>query len=120
MNLSKTYNPEPIENKWILRWEKEKIFVADNSSDKPSYVILIPLPNVTGILHLGHVLNMTTQDMLIRSHKMQGYEVMWLPGTDHAGIATQNVVEKELAKEGLTRFDIGREEFVKRVWEWKA
>ncbi len=119
MSLSKIYDPEPIENKWILRWEKEKIFIADNSSDKPFYIILIPLPNVTGILHLGHVLNMTTQDMLIRSHKMQGYEVMWLPGTDHAGIATQNVVEKELAEEGLTRFDLGREEFVKRVWEWK-
>ena len=119
MSLSKIYNPEPIENKWILRWEKEKIFIADNSSNKPFYVILIPLPNVTGILHLGHVLNMTTQDMLIRSHKMQGYEVMWLPGTDHAGIATQNVVEKELSEEGLTRFDLGREKFVKRVWEWK-
>ncbi|MCK4321719.1 valine--tRNA ligase [candidate division WOR-3 bacterium] len=119
VDLSKTYNPEPIETKWTLRWEKDKTFVANNSSLKPFYVILIPLPNVTGILHLGHVLNMTTQDMLIRAHKMQGYEVMWLPGTDHAGIATQNKVEEKLAEEGLTRFDIGRVEFVKRVWAWK-
>lgn len=119
VNLSKTYNPEPIETKWTLRWEKDKTFVANNSSLKPFYVILIPLPNVTGILTVGHVLNMTTQDMLIRAHKMQGYEVMWLPGTDHAGIATQNKVEEKLAEEGLTRFDIGRVEFVKRVWAWK-
>lgn len=119
MNLSKTYNSEPIETKWILRWEKNKTFVADSLSDRPYYVVLIPLPNVTGILTVGHVLNMTIQDVLIRTHKMQGYEVMWLPGTDHAGIATQNKVEEKLAEEGLTRFDIGRVEFVKRVWAWK-
>jgi len=119
LKLTKTYNSKPIETKWTLRWERNKTFVADSSSSKPFYVILIPLPNVTGILHMGHVLNTTTQDVLIRAHKMQGYEVMWLPGTDHAGIATQNVVEQRLEEEGLTRFDLGREEFIKRVWEWK-
>jgi len=119
VEFPKVYNPDSVEKKWIERWEKDKTFVADPLSDKPTYVILQPLPNVTGILHLGHVLNTTIQDILIRAHKMQGFEVMWLPGTDHAGIATQNVVEQKLAEEGLTRFDLGREEFVKRVWEWK-
>ncbi|MCK4526797.1 valine--tRNA ligase [candidate division WOR-3 bacterium] len=119
MNISTAYDPKPVEKKWIEKWERDKTFVADPSSDKPTYVILQPLPNVTGVLHIGHVLNTTIQDILIRVHKMQGFEVMWLPGTDHAGIATQNVVEQKLAEEGLTRFDLGREEFVKRVWEWK-
>jgi valyl-tRNA synthetase len=119
MELSKKYEPKSIEKKWRKVWEESKTFVADVDSEKPFYIILLPPPNVTGILHLGHVLNMTIQDVFIRIHKMQGFEVLWLPGTDHAGIATQNVVEKKLAKEGHTRFDLGREKFVEEVWKWK-
>ncbi len=119
MDLPKKYIPDSIEKKWRERWEEQKVFVADSKSKKPFYIILLPPPNVTGILHLGHVLNMTIQDIFIRIHKMQGFEVLWLPGTDHAGIATQNVVERKLAKEGVTRFDLGRENFVEEVWKWK-
>jgi valyl-tRNA synthetase len=119
MELSKKYEPKSVEEKWRKVWEESKTFVADIDSKKPFYIILLPPPNVTGILHLGHVLNMTIQDVFIRIHKMQGFEVLWLPGTDHAGIATQNVVERKLAKEGRTRFDLGREKFVKEVWKWK-
>ncbi len=119
MKLSKKYVPDLIEKKWRKKWEESKIFEAKSKTDKPVYVILLPPPNVTGILHLGHVLNMTIQDVFIRIHKMRGFEVLWLPGTDHAGIATQNVVERKLAKEGLTRFDLGREKFVEEIWKWK-
>ena len=119
MKLSKKYVPDLIEKKWRKKWEELKIFEADTETKKPVYVILLPPPNVTGILHLGHVLNMTIQDIFIRIHKMQGFEVLWLPGTDHAGIATQNVVERKLAKDGVTRFDLGREKFVEEVWKWK-
>jgi valyl-tRNA synthetase len=119
LELSKKYLPDLIENKWRKKWDESGTFTADNQSEKPPYVILLPPPNVTGILHLGHVLNMTIQDIFIRIHKMQGFEVLWLPGTDHAGIATQNVVERKLAKEGITRFDLGREKFIEEVWKWK-
>jgi len=119
VELSKKYVPGLIEEKWRKKWEEMKVFEANAETEKPVYVILLPPPNVTGILHLGHVLNMTIQDILIRIHKMQGFEVLWLPGTDHAGIATQNVVERKLAKERLTRFDLGRERFVEEVWKWK-
>ncbi len=119
MELPKKYVPDLVEKKWRKKWEKSEAFIADSNSEKPFYIILLPPPNVTGILHLGHVLNMTIQDVFIRIHKMQGFEVLWLPGTDHAGIATQNVVEKKLAKEKLTRFDLGREKFVQEVWKWK-
>jgi valyl-tRNA synthetase len=119
LKLSKKYVPGLIEEKWRKKWEELKIFEANPETEKPIYVILLPPPNVTGILHLGHVLNMTIQDIFIRVHKMQGFEVLWLPGTDHAGIATQNVVERKLAKEELTRFDLGREKFVEEVWKWK-
>ncbi|MEJ2354991.1 MAG: valine--tRNA ligase [candidate division WOR-3 bacterium] len=119
MKLSKKYVPDLIEKKWRKKWEELKIFKANPETKKPVYVILLPPPNVTGILHLGHVLNMTIQDIFIRIHKMQGFEVLWLPGTDHAGIATQNVVERKLAKDGITRFDLGREKFVEEVWKWK-
>src|SRR5260370_30479235 len=95
------------------------MFVADAASRKPAYSIVIPPPNVTGVLTLGHVLNNTIQDILARRARMLGKEVLWLPGTDHAGIATQTVVERQLRKEGKTRHDIGRAEFVIRVWEWK-
>jgi valyl-tRNA synthetase len=119
LELSKKYDPKLAEEKWRKIWEEKKTFVADTDSEKAFYIILLPPPNVTGILHLGHVLNMTIQDVFIRIHKMQGFEVLWLPGTDHAGIATQNVVERKLAKEGRTRFDLGREKFVEEVWKWK-
>jgi valyl-tRNA synthetase len=116
----KGYNPANIEDKWYEYWEREGLFRADNSSSAQPYSIVIPPPNVTGSLHMGHALNNTLQDILIRMKRMQGYNTLWMPGTDHAGIATQNVVEKELAKEGKTRHDLGREEFVRRVWEWRA
>lgn len=120
MNIEKRYEANSIEEKWISRYSKERKYIANPLSGKPNYVILLPPPNVTGILTLGHVLNTTIQDVLIRSKRMQGYEVEWLPGTDHAGIATQNKVEQRLSEEGKTRFDLGREKFVEKVWEWKA
>jgi len=119
MEFEKVYNHLEIEDKWYKFWLEKKYFEANNRSQKESYVIVMPPPNITGILTMGHVLNNTFQDIIIRMKRMEGYEVLWLPGIDHAGIATQNVVEKEIAKEGKTRFDLGREEFLKRVWEWK-
>lgn len=119
MQLGKSYDPAPIEDKWYARWVEEGLFKADSSSPKPAFSIVIPPPNVTGSLHVGHALDNTLQDILSRTKRMQGYEVLWLPGTDHAGIATQNVVERSLAKEGISRHDLGRQEFVKKVWEWK-
>ncbi len=112
------YNPEETEKKWITIWEKNKVFVANPESKKPKFTIVIPPPNVTGILTVGHVLNLTLQDIIIRSKKLQGYEVLWLPGTDHAGIATSGKVENELRKQNLTRFDVGREKFVSLCWDW--
>ncbi|MDD5120325.1 MAG: valine--tRNA ligase [Candidatus Omnitrophica bacterium] len=117
--LSKQYNPKETESKWYEVWEKNNFFSAKAAPDKPPYTIVIPPPNVTGILHMGHALNNSIQDILIRYKKMKGFEALWMPGTDHAGIATQNVVEKTLAKEGLKRQDLGREKFIERVWEWK-
>lgn len=117
--LSKSYDPRPIEDKWYETWLADGIFHADQSSSRPSFSIVIPPPNVTGSLHLGHALDNTLQDILCRTKRMQGYSVLWMPGTDHAGIATQNVVERTLAAEGLTRQDLGREKFVERVWKWK-
>ena len=117
--LGKGYEPGPIEDKWYMKWVEEGLFKAEPASPKPKYSIVIPPPNVTGSLHVGHALDNTLQDILCRSKRMQGFEVLWLPGTDHAGIATQNVVERSLAKEGISRHDLGREKFVSRVWEWK-
>ncbi|MFH0917992.1 MAG: valine--tRNA ligase [Candidatus Omnitrophota bacterium] len=117
--LSKQYNPKDTEDKWYKIWEQNNLFSAKASAHKLPYCLVIPPPNVTGILHMGHALNNTLQDILIRYKKMQGFEALWMPGTDHAGIATQNVVEKSLIKEGLKRQDLGREKFLKRVWEWK-
>ena len=117
--LGKGYEPGPIEDKWYTKWIDEGLFKADPSSSKPQYSIVIPPPNVTGSLHVGHALDNTLQDILCRTKRMQGYEVLWLPGTDHAGIATQNVVERSLAAKGISRHDLGREEFVSRVWKWK-
>ncbi len=117
--ISKTYNPQEVESRWYGWWESQGYFKADNQSSKPPFVIMMPPPNVTGSLHMGHMLNNTVQDVVIRRKRMQGFNALWLPGMDHAGIATQNVVERELAKQGLTRHDLGREKFVERVWEWK-
>ena len=119
-DLPKAYEPQEVEAKWYAAWLEGKCFEADPSSEKPAYSIVIPPPNVTGILHLGHVLNNTIQDILARRARQKGKEVLWLPGTDHAGIATQAKVERELREnEKLTRRDLGREEFLKRVWDFK-
>ncbi len=118
--LPTQYAPREVEGPLYERWVERGYFRADNTSEQPPYCIVIPPPNVTGSLHLGHALNHTLMDVLTRRRRMQGYDVLWLPGMDHAGIATQNVVERELAKEGLSRHDLGREAFVDRVWQWKA
>ncbi len=115
----KSFEPQIAEKKWYNIWQSNKLFSSDNTSTKPPYSILMPPPNVTGILHFGHVLNLTIQDIYIRFKKMQGYETCWFPGIDHAGIATQSKVEAELKKEGLSRYDLGRKKFVERVFEWK-
>jgi valyl-tRNA synthetase len=117
--MEKLYNPSIVEDKWYACWMEKKLFNADESSAKPKYSIVIPPPNVTGILHMGHALNCTIQDILIRFKRMNGFETLWLPGTDHAGIATQNVVEKKLAKEKKNRHEVGREAFIEEVWKWK-
>ncbi|MBN2538899.1 MAG: valine--tRNA ligase [Deltaproteobacteria bacterium] len=117
--LNKSYETLDVEEKWYQRWLDEGLFRADDTSDRKPFSIVIPPPNVTGILHIGHALNNVLQDIIVRYKRMQGYNTLWMPGTDHAGIATQNVVEQALAREGLTRHDIGREEFLKRVWEWR-
>ena len=118
--LSKAYEPQSVEEKWYSWWIEHGHFTADPASPKPAYSIVIPPPNVTGVLTLGHVLNNTLQDILARHARQTGHEVLWLPGTDHAGIATQTVVERKLRKEEKkTRHDLGRDEFLKRVWEWK-
>ncbi len=117
--LTKVYNPKDIEDKWYGFWEAKKFFQPSIDPQKKPYTIVIPPPNVTGTLHMGHALNNVLQDILIRWKRMKGMSALWLPGTDHAGIATQNVVEQQLAREGLKRQDLGREKFVKRVWRWK-
>ncbi|ROO89466.1 valyl-tRNA synthetase [Actinocorallia herbida] len=116
------YTPADVEGRLYERWTSAGLFEADAARDAeaPAYTIVIPPPNVTGSLHMGHALDHSIQDTLVRRRRMQGYEALWLPGMDHAGIATQNVVERELKKEGLTRHDLGREAFQERVWKWKA
>ena len=120
IELPSQYAPAEVEGPRYERWEKAGYFTADANSTAPAYTIVIPPPNVTGSLHIGHALDHTLIDALVRRRRMQGYNTLWLPGMDHAGIATQNVVERELAKEGLSRHDLGREAFVERVWQWKA
>ncbi|WP_020661004.1 valine--tRNA ligase [Amycolatopsis benzoatilytica] len=119
-DLPGAWDPAAEEAPMYDRWVAAGYFTADASSDKPPFSIVLPPPNVTGSLHMGHALNHTLMDAMSRRRRMQGYEVLWLPGMDHAGIATQNVVERQLAGEGLSRHDLGREKFVERVWEWKA
>ena len=118
--LSPQYSPADVEGRRYRLWEERGLFTPDAESPAPAFSIVIPPPNVTGSLHIGHALDHTLIDALVRRRRMQGYNTLWLPGMDHAGIATQNVVERELAKEGLSRHDLGREAFVERVWQWKA
>ncbi len=117
--LPKGYEPWDVEKKWQKYWEENKSFHPDPQDTGESYAIVIPPPNITGVLHMGHALNQTLQDILCRFYRQQGRNVLWIPGTDHAGIATQNVVERELKKEGKTRDDLGREKFIERVWKWR-
>lgn len=115
-----TYNPKEIEQQWYTYWEEKGYFHEEVDTNKEPFSIVLPPPNVTGQLHMGHALDNTLQDILIRTKRMQGYNVLWMPGTDHAGIATQVKVEENIMKtEGKSRHDLGREEFLKRVWEWK-
>ncbi|MGD8264195.1 MAG: valine--tRNA ligase, partial [Desulfobacterales bacterium] len=117
--LDKSYEPHEVEKRWYEYWENKGLFAAAEESSQKSYSIVIPPPNVTGVLHMGHALNNTLQDILCRYRRLRGDNVLWMPGTDHAGIATQNVVEKKLAEEGTDRHQLGREQFIKAVWEWR-
>ncbi len=118
--LDKAYNPKGVEEKWYNYWTAGNYFVADPASGKEPYSIVIPPPNVTGSLHMGHALNATLQDILVRWKRMSGYDALWVPGMDHAGIATQNVVERQISGEGIDRHRLGRDAFIERVWKWKA
>ena len=118
--LEKNYRPDEIEEKHYLNWEESGVFSCGQRPGSEPYTIVIPPPNVTGSLHMGHALNNTLQDILVRYKRMKGFDVLWQPGTDHAGIATQMVVERQMAAEGKTRHDYGREKFIEKVWEWKA
>lgn len=118
--LDKKYNPRDFEDKLYANWCEKGYFTPKKGSGKPPFTIVIPPPNVTGQLHLGHALDETLQDIIIRFKRMQGFDALWVPGTDHAGIATQIKIEETLRKEeGLTRYDLGREKFLERVWAWK-
>ncbi len=116
--LAKAYDPSAVEQKWYKFWEEGGLFKPDPAAKDP-FTIVIPPPNITGSLHMGHALNNSIQDLLIRYKRMKGFRALWVPGTDHAGIATQNVVERELKKEGKRKEDLGREKFIEKVWEWK-
>ena len=119
--IPKAYEPQSVEKQWYQTWLDQGAFAANPKSTKPAYSIVIPPPNVTGVLTMGHVLNNTIQDILARKARMEGCEVLWLPGTDHAGIATQTVVEKSLKKDRVIRHrnDLGRDRFLEKIWEWK-
>ena len=119
-NLPKIYAPQEIEGKWYQFWQKNDYFHAEATSEKPPYAIVIPPPNITGSLHIGHALDNTLQDCLIRWRRMQGYNALWMPGTDHAGIVTELIMERKLAEEGTSRTELGREKFTERMWQWKA
>ena len=119
INLDKIYDPKLVEDKWYSFWEEHDCFAARTDSDRPPFSMVIPPPNITGSLHMGHALNNTLQDILARYRRLKGDNVLWMPGTDHAGIATQNVVERQLHAEGLDRHQVGREKFIERVWKWR-
>ncbi|MDO5673734.1 MAG: valine--tRNA ligase [bacterium] len=118
--LGKTYEFSAVEERWLAEWLDDQAFAAAMEAGREAFAIVIPPPNVTGVLHIGHALNNTLQDILVRYHRMRGDNTLWVPGTDHAGIATQNVVERQLAAEGKNRHDVGREAFIERVWQWRA
>src|ERR1700751_5426590 len=120
--LQKAYDPSAIEDRWAKYWVAERLFEAptpENADDGPVFTILLPPPNVTGNLHMGHMFEHTESDILVRWHRMLGHRTLWVPGTDHAGIATQLMVSKQLESEGTSRLKVGREAFERRVWEWK-
>src|ERR1700693_3078605 len=117
--LDKTYRPEAVEIRQYEAWQRAGAFAADPSSRKPPYTIMMPPPNVTGSLHMGHALTFTLQDILTRYHRMKGFDALWQPGTDHAGIATQMVVERQIELEQTDRHKLGRAKFIERVWQWK-
>src|SRR5215472_7680427 len=119
MELPKAYDPKDVEPRWYAEWEKAGAFKADARSGRPPFCIMLPPPNVTGSLHVGHAFSFTLQDIKVRFERMRGKDVLWLPGLDHAGIATQLVVERQLAAEGKKKEDLGREAFEARVWKWK-
>ena len=118
--LEKTFEPSAVEARWYPQWEASGAFAADPDSAKPPYAIMMPPPNVTGSLHMGHALNFTLQDILVRFERMRGRDALWQPGTDHAGIATEIVVTSQLAEQQINKRALGRDKFVERVWEWKA
>src|SRR5215813_11939375 len=118
--LEKTFRPDEVEKKHYRAWEQSGAFAAHEESNRAPFTIMMPPPNVTGSLHMGHALNMTLQDVLIRFERMRGKDALWQPGTDHAGIATQMVVERQLEAQGIRRKELGREAFIDRVWKWKA
>src|SRR5262249_44719104 len=113
------YDPAAVEDRWYAEWESKGYFFADENKPGPRFCVVIPPPNVTGVLTMGHVLNNSLQDLLVRYKRMDGHVTLWMPGPEHAGNATQNVVEKQSPKEGPSRHDLGREEFERRVWAWK-
>ncbi|MFZ5981189.1 MAG: class I tRNA ligase family protein, partial [Candidatus Zixiibacteriota bacterium] len=115
---STAYNPAEVEDRLYSEWLEKKYFHGHADSDRPAYSVVIPPPNVTDILHIGHALNNTIQDILVRKHRMERYETEWLPGADHAGIATQVIVEKQLLNEGTTRREVGRDKFLERTRKW--
>ena len=120
MDLPKTFDSKSAEERWFQKWIELGYFKADPAREGKVFSVVIPPPNITGQLHLGHALNVSLQDIIVRARRMQGYNTLWLPGTDHAGIATQNAVEKDLAKDGKDRHLLGRDAFVDRVWQWRA
>ena len=119
MELAKSFDPAAIESRWYAEWERRGYFAAGLDAGKPAFCIQLPPPNVTGLLHMGHAFNQTIMDALTRYHRMRGLNTLWLPGTDHAGIATQIVVERQLEGQGTSREQLGREKFVEQVWAWK-
>ena len=120
MELAKSFEPADIEKHWRAEWESRGYFAATMDDAKPSFSIQLPPPNVTGTLHMGHAFNQTIMDGLTRYYRMRGHNTAWIPGTDHAGIATQIVVERQLDAQKISRHDLGREKFLEKVWEWKA
>ncbi|HRM60169.1 MAG TPA: class I tRNA ligase family protein, partial [Megamonas funiformis] len=117
-NIPKVYDPQSFEKKWYQYWEENKLFHAEVDETKKTFSIVMPPPNVTGQLHMGHAMDNTLQDILIRFRRMQGYNTLWMPGTDHAGIATQAKVDAQLREQGVSRYDIGREKFLEHAWAW--